>query len=383
MSAFWTPQAAIIVFLLVIVAVVISNLITLNRMRLKRYPLPKHLPRVSVMVPARNEEENIASCIESLLNQDYHDFELLVLDDHSTDRTWEILQELARENKKLRIIKGKPLPSDWLGKHWACHQMVEEASGELFLFTDADTKHHPLALRDAVAALTEEAADLLTALPTEKVSSWGAKLIVPLLPSGLLALLPLSIAYLVRLPALSATIGGFMLFRREALKKVGGFEAVRKNPVDDIDLGRRIKAQGLRWRLADGQDRISCWMYSNFKEAFEGFTKSLYAAFNRSVPIFLLIWLWLAIVFLEPLVVLALRIAGVPISDLSLILAGAAIGISLLLWGISLWRFRFPIHLTFLYPVSMLIGFVIAIYSMIVTLSGRALWKGRRVGMQS
>jgi len=381
LSAFWTPQAAIIVFLLVIVAVVISNLIILNRMRLKRYPLPKHLPRVSVMVPARNEEENITSCIESLLNQDYHDFELLVLDDHSADRTWQILQKLARENKKLRIIKGKPLPSDWLGKHWACHQMVEEASGELFLFTDADTRHHPLALRDAVAALTEEAADLLTALPKGEVGSWGAKLIVPLMPSGLLALLPLGIAYRVRWPALSATIGSFMLFRREALKKVGGFEAVRRNPVDDIDLGRRIKAQGLRWRLADGQDRISCWMYSNFREAFGGFAKSLYAAFNRSVPVFLLIWLWLAIAFLEPLVVLALRIAGVPISDLSLMLAGAAIGISLLLWGISLWRFRFPIHLAFLYPLSMLIGFVIAMYSMIATLSGRALWKGRRVGM--
>jgi chlorobactene glucosyltransferase len=333
------------------------------------------------MVPARNEEENIASCIESLLNQDYHDFELLVLDDHSADRTWQILQKLARENKKLRIIKGKPLPSDWLGKHWACHQMVDEASGELFLFTDADTRHHPLALRDAVAALTEEAADLLTVLPKGEVGSWGAKLIVPLMPSGLLALLPLGIAYRVRWPAFSAAIGGFMLFRREALKKVGGFEAVRRNPVDDIDLGRRIKAQGLRWRLADGQDRISCWMYSDFKEAFEGFAKSLYAAFNRSVPVFLLIWLWLAIAFLEPLVVLALRIAGVPIPSLPLILAGAAIGISLMLWGISLWRFRFPIHLAFLYPLSMLIGFVIAMYSMIATLSGRALWKGRRVGM--
>jgi len=381
LSAFWTPQAAIIVFLLVIVAVVISNLIILNRMRLKRYPLPKHLPRVSVMVPARNEEENIASCIESLLNQDYHDFELLVLDDHSADRTWQILQGLAVSHRRLRIMKGKPLPEGWLGKHWACHQMVEEASGELFLFTDADTRHHPLALRSAVAALTDEAADLLTALPKGEVGSWGAKLIVPLMPSGLLALLPLGIAYRVRCPALSAAIGSFMLFRREALKKVGGFEAVRKNPVDDIDLGRRIKAQGLRWRLADGQDRISCWMYSNFREAFEGFAKSLYAAFNRSVPVFLLIWLWLAIAFLEPLVVLALRIAGVPIPSLPLILAGAAIGISLLLWGISLWRFRFPIHLAFLYPLSMLIGFVIAMYSMIATISGRALWKGRRVGM--
>ncbi|TKJ44287.1 glycosyl transferase family 2 [candidate division TA06 bacterium B3_TA06] len=381
MNAFWTPQAAIIVFLLVVLAVVISNLIILNRMRLGRYPLPKHLPRVSVMVPARNEEKNISSCVESLLSQDYHDFELLVLDDHSTDRTWEILQELARENKKLRIIKGKPLPSDWLGKHWACQQMAEEASGELFLFTDADTQHHHLALRDAVAALISEDADLLTALPAEEVGSWGAKLIVPLLPSGLLALLPLSIAYRVHWPALCAAIGGFMLFRREAYQKVGGFEAVRTNPVDDIAIGRIIKAQGFRWRLADGQDRISCWMYSNFREAFEGFAKSLYAAFNRSVPIFLLIWLWLAIVFWEPLVVLALRIGGVPISDLSLILAGAAIGISLLLWGISLWRFRFPIHLAFLYPVSMLIGFVIAMYSMIVTLTGRAVWKGRRVGM--
>jgi len=384
MNTFWIAhQASLIVFLAVILLIALSNLVILKRMRLGRYPEPKRLPRVSIMVPARNEEHNIGACVESLLAQDYADFEVLVADDNSTDRTWETLERLKRESPQLKIMKGKPLPEGWLGKHWACHQMAEKALGELLLFTDADTRHHPCTLRDAVAALTKENADLLTALPREEVFSFGERLIVPLMHISILSFLPLFIAYRVRWPALSAAGGQFMLFRRETYQQVGGFESVRTNPVDDIDLGRRMKAQGLRWRLADGQDRVSCRMYQGFSESFKGFGKSLFAAFDRNIPVFLFVWLWMGVLFWEPGVVFALRIAGAGISDLSLALAAAAVGVSLILWGTSLRHFRFPLYLTLLYPISILLGVVIAFYSMIATLSGRALWKGRRVGMRN
>ena len=131
-------------FLLGILIIVISNIRLLKV--LGKYPKPSSFPKISVLVPARNEEGNIKDCLDSLLSQEYPDFQVIVLDDNSTDRTWEILSELAKNNNKLSIIKGKPLPPGWFGKHWACHQLAENAEGDLILFTDADQIQKPYCL---------------------------------------------------------------------------------------------------------------------------------------------------------------------------------------------------------------------------------------------
>lgn len=368
-------QASLIFFLAVLLLIALSNLRSLRR--LGTYPLPTHLPPLSVLVPARDEETNIGPCVRSLLVQEYPDFEVLVLDDASSDDTWRIAETLAEEDDRLRVMAGRPLPSDWMGKHWACHQLAQAAGGSLLLFTDADTRHHPYALRDAVAALQAEEADLLTALPCEEVLSWAEKLVVPIIPWSLFAFLPLGLAHRSSRPALSATIGQFMLFRRQTYEQIGGHQAVRQETVDDIALGRLVKAQGLRWRMLDGTDRVRCRMYHNFREVYEGLSKNLFAAFGYNVLTFSFVWLWLGIVFGEPLVVLALRMIGVPVSELSLTLSIAAVTLSLLLWGLSHWRFCFPIYLALLYPISLLLAEVIAGRSVLSTLTGRAQWKGR------
>jgi chlorobactene glucosyltransferase len=379
LTGFWLQhQASLVIFLLLILGIAISNLITLRRFKLGRYPLPKKFPRVSVMVPARNEEENIRACLESLLEQDYPDFEVIVLDDHSTDRTWEILQKF-KGNHRLTLMQGKELPADWFGKHWACHQMSQVAEGELFVFTDADTRHHPDSIRSAVAALIEEKADLLTAIPHEETKTLGENLLIPIMPFAIFAFLPLFLAHRVRWPALSASIGQFMLFKRSSFERIGGYEAVKHKQVDDMALGRRIKKLGLRWRFADGQDRISCRMYHGFREAFVEFGKTVFGAFNRNVPLFTFVWLWLALLFTEPLVVSGIRIATGPVTDLSLYLAAGAIVVSLILWGLVLLRFRFPFWLVPLYPVSFLLALFLAVYAMIAAFTGRATWKGRRL----
>src|SRR5512133_404291 len=116
---------------------------------------PKQSPFVSMLVPARNEALNIEPCVRSLLAQDYPGFELIVLDDQSTDGTRSILEKIQKENPGLRILIGSSLPIGWLGKHWACHQLTIAARGEFLLFTDADTRHEPYALRDSVSAMQE------------------------------------------------------------------------------------------------------------------------------------------------------------------------------------------------------------------------------------
>jgi chlorobactene glucosyltransferase len=376
LSSFWAQhQISIIAFVLVLLLIALSNLRALRR--LGDWGMPPRFPRVSVLVPARNEEENISHCVNSLLAQEYPDFEVLVLDDDSGDATGQIVASLAAEDDRSQVLKGKPLPPDWLGKHWACHQLAQAADGELLLFTDADTRHHPQTLRDAVAALLAEEADLVSALPRQEVGSVAERLTVPVIPWAIFSFVPLGLAYQLHSPALSATVGYFMLFRRQAYEKIGGHAAVRQHAVDDIALGRRIVAHRLRWRLVDGGKHIRCRMYRNFRQVFEGFSKNLFAAFEYKVLIFVFIWLWVGMVFLEPVTVLALGLTVAPLPQLSLRLAATGVAVSLLLWGLTHWRFRFSLYLPFLYPLTVLLSVVIAMRSMALTLAGRTTWKGR------
>jgi len=188
---------------------------------------------------------------------------------------------------------------------------------------------------------------------------------------------PLGLAYRLKSPILSATIGQFMMFRKTAYEEIGGHAAIKQNAVDDISLGRNIKSHGFRWHLYDGRDLIRCRMYKDFRQVYEGFSKNLFAVFNYKLIITLFIWIWLSIVFFSPLVVLCLWFASVHIPSLSIILAAASVAIAALLWGITYWRFSFPLYLIFLYQVSMILIFVIATSSIILTTTGRTTWKGR------
>jgi len=140
---------------------------------------------------------------------------------------------------------------------------------------------------------------------------------------------------------------------------------------------RHIVANGLRWRLVDAGQRISCRMYQNFAQAYEGLSKNLFAVFDYHVLFFVLIWAWLGVVFLEPPLLLALSLVGVPLAGFSPGLALAAIALALLLWGLFCWRFGFPLYLAGLYPVIMTLVIFIALRSLVLTLRGRTTWKGR------
>ncbi len=378
MTNLWIPhQVGALVFLGSLLLVALSNMRTLQSFG--QHPAPTDWPRVSIVVPARDEEDNIGPCVRSLLAQQYPDFEVLALNDHSSDRTGEILAGAMAQDRRLRVLAGKPLPDGWLGKNWACQQLAEAARGELLLFTDADTYHDPRTLTDAVAALVAEKADLLSAFPHQEIVSWPEKLVVPILLWSSFAFLPLGLAYRVRAPALSVTIGQYMLFRREAYDRIGGYAAVRQDVVDDMVLGRLIKSHGLSWRLMDGGARISCRMYHNLREVYQGFSKNLFPMFQYNIASFVATWLWVAVVFLEPLVVLALRLSGALIMDPAVRLAGASVVCTLAVCSILRWRFRLPSYLVLLYPLTIAMTIAIAFSSMIQTLAGRASWKGRRL----
>ena len=368
-------EISAVAFVACLVLVNISNWRLLRR--LDRYPPPPRTPRVSVLVPARNEEAHIGDCVRTLLAQDYADFEVVVLNDHSTDRTGAILADLSAADERLRVLPGRDLPDGWLGKHWACQQLADAAGGELFLFTDADTRHEGQSIRRGAAALLAEGADLLTAFPHEETVTWAEKLVIPVVPWCIFTFLPLALAYRTSSPAFSATIGQYMLFRANAYTQIGGHAAVRSDAVDDIALGRRIKAQGLRWRLTDATHDVRCRMYQNADQVFEGFSKNLFAGFGYRLLPFLVTWIWLVIAFLLPLGVLLLRLVGAPVPALDTGLALVGVVAGLASWGLAYLRFGVPAYLIPLYPVTLLLALYIALRSVRLASQGQSTWKGR------
>lgn len=369
---------AFIIFVSIGVFISFSNMLWVKRFE-DYDPAKNEHPLVSVLVPARDEERNIEGCISSLLKQDYPNFEVVVLDDHSTDDTGLILRRMARHDSRLRILDGKPLPPEWPGKHWACQQLAEAARGDLLLFTDADTRHSQKALSYAVAAMQQEGIDLLTALPRQEMVTWSEKLIVPFMNWAIHSYLPLRLAQQLQLPAFSLTIGQYMLFRKEAFMAVGGFHAAIDNVNDDVALGRAIISNGYEWRVLNGSDSVTCRMYRSFSEVLEGFGKNVFGFFNYRILPFTLIWLAVVLCFLEPVLALIAKQLGVSLSARLLNFSIIVVAEAILLFIISYRSLRVPLYLVLVYPLTIFLFVLVAMRSMVLALTGHASWKGREL----
>lgn len=367
----------LIAFQAVLWLIALSNTWVLRRAR--RHAPPAQWPRVSVLVPARNEEANIARCVASLLAQDYPDFEVLVLDDESTDRTGCILAELAAADSRLRVLAGRPLEPGWLGKNWACAQLAAQAEGDLLYFTDADTHHQPQTLRAFTKALEGEGADLLGGFPRQEVETLGEQLIVPFFSWVIYCFTPLALGYRLKFPALSTAVGQALLFRRAAYEGIGGHGAVRAAIVEDLALARQIKAHGYQWRMMRITDLVACRMYRSGREAADGLSKNLFAAFDFRVAPFLFAWGWLLVMFVAPYVALGRYALGQPV-DAPLAAVLACIGLGLGLWLFVYRQLGLPLWLALLYPMSTAIMQLVALRSLWLGLRGRLVWKGRGMG---
>ncbi len=246
-------------------------------------PLPPELPLVSILVPARNEERNIESCVSSLLAQDYPAKEVIVLDDDSSDRTASIVEAMAARDRSLTLVRGKPLPPGWIGKNYACHQLSQAARGEWLLFTDADTVHSPQSVSASLRAAVEEDLDFLSLIPHIITISFWEKVILPVIPFGLLGFWPLGLMNSIPHPRAAMALGPFMLVRRKTYLRAGGYEAIRDNIVDDVALAREVKRTGGRVAIMDGTDLVSVRFYRNFREIWGGLSKSIFGALDYSL----------------------------------------------------------------------------------------------------
>ena len=277
-------QILTILQLILIVAVIIS--LTLNIVYLVRLqPLVKPIsnpPPLSVCVPARNEERGVEACLHSLLNQDYPNFEVIAIDDHSTDRTGDIMRNLAQENSRLKVLKAADLPEGWLGKPFALHQAFKVTRGEYLLFTDADPVFKPTALNTAVHVMRERDLDVLTLMPKAEFGSFWERAVQPVIFGF--------IASLTRFKNVNDPdhrsamgFGAFLMFRRSAYEKIGGHEAGKSDVLEDVLIAKRAKRAGLKLFVADAKQLFSIRMYFGLKEIWFGWEKNMFLAMKKSV----------------------------------------------------------------------------------------------------
>ena len=277
-------QILTILQLILIVSVIIS--LTLNIVYLVRLqPLVKPIsnpPRLSVCVPARNEERGVEACLHSLLNQNYPNFEVIAIDDHSTDRTGDIMRNLAQENSRLKVLKAADLPEGWLGKPFALHQAFKVTQGEYLLFTDADPVFKPTALNTAVHVMRERDLDVLTLMPKAEFGSFWERAVQPVIFGF--------IASLTRFKNVNDPdhrsamgFGAFLMFRRSAYEKIGGHEAGKSDVLEDVLIAKRAKGAGLKLFVADAKQLFSIRMYFGLKEIWFGWEKNMFLAMKKSV----------------------------------------------------------------------------------------------------
>ncbi|MDZ7271365.1 MAG: glycosyltransferase [candidate division KSB1 bacterium] len=335
------------------------------------------LPFLSVLIPARNEARNIARCLESVLAQDYPTFEVLVLDDGSTDGTEAIVQAIAARDQRVRLIRGQTLPQGWTGKNFACHQLAAQARGEWLLFIDADTEHRPGGLRWSVQTALESGADLLTMIPRTVMHTFGEELLLPIIPFGLVALLPLALGERLRLASLAIGVGPFMLFRRQAYERLGGHRAVRNEVAEDVMLARRVRQEGGRIVFTNGSDLVDVHFYQGFRESWHGLAKSAFPALRYRLWLSLAMVGCFALLFLRPVVVLLQlwwqgeRESSAVLPHLFHALINGA------LWYAIATHFRLPRRVAILYPVTVFLATLMMADSVWRSLRGGIGWKGR------
>jgi len=232
-------------------------------------------PLISVIVPARNEARNIERCVSALLAQTYQNFEVIVLDDRSTDETGPILARLAAGNPRLRVLLGEPLPPGWAGKPHALYQGVAAARGEWLCFVDADTFTRPEALAATYATAQAYQADLFSILTGQTLGTFWEKVVMPVVLSGLAFGFPPERVNDPKRPEAVAN-GQFILIRRKVYEAVGGHQALHASLVEDKDLAEAVKRAGFRLVLADGQALAETRMYTSLAELWEGWTKNMF-----------------------------------------------------------------------------------------------------------
>ncbi len=322
--------------------------------------------RVSIVIPARNEERYIGAALDRALQQDYPDFEVIVVDDGSEDGTAAEIASRASD-RRLTTLSSRPLEPGWLGKPNALASGATKATGEWILFMDADVRLEPGALRDSVAACERRRWDYLALLAHFEREGFWEEVLMPIVPIAAFVHLP---SFLTLFPKsrFAAGAGAFGLVRRDAYEAIGGHETIRGSVVDDLRLAMELKRAGYVCRARTGDHLLRLRMYHGLREIVDGFTKNAHAVFGKSVlrpVLFVLSSLFVGLTpFLWPLQGTAAL--------------GGSLALLLFCRTLVQLRLRFPLWPVLLSPVTTVVGLFIVLRSLRMARGeGVVRWRGR------
>lgn len=329
---------------------------------------------VSVLIPARNEEQNIRASLQAVLANHGCDFEIIVLDDHSSDRTAAMVRELARGDHRVRLESGPALPAGWCGKQHACFVLAELARHPLLVFIDADVRLAPDALARMASFMERRDVALASGVPCQELGTLGERLLIPLIHFILLGFLPIPAMRRTKRPAFSAGCGQLFIARREAYMECGGHARLRDSLHDGIKLPRVFRQAGFATDLFDATDIATCRMYHTNAETWRGLGKNAtegLAAPGAILP--------MTAVLLGGQVLPFFLLAFAPmLSSSGQRFAVIAAGLAYLPRLLSVRLFRQPVRSALLHPLGVMTLLVIQWHALIRHLAGRpTVWKGR------
>lgn len=337
------------------------------------------LPSLSVLIPARNEEATLGPCVRSLLAQNYPGrLDVLVLNDHSEDATGRVAAELAAADARVRVFDGGPLLPGWKGKPNALRQLAQHATGEMLLLTDADCTFYSGALASAMRHRERVGADCLSLMPYLACGSFWEHVIVPLQYFLVFATLPVRRVYASRNPAFAAANGAFLLLPRATYEELGGHEPVKGEMAEDIKFAQHVKRSGRRLVYGDGSRVYAVRMYHSLRSIWDGFSKNLFPAMGKSLPV-LFVWsLFLLCTQVLPwgFVAVALARGDRTLAGWWLPLGHVCVALAIRL-ALSM-RFRQALWAAITHPLGWIITLGIGANSAYLAYSGRGhAWKGR------
>ncbi|MGX7708413.1 glycosyltransferase [Methylobacterium sp. Gmos1] len=334
-------------------------------------PVPDGL--VSILIPARNEAANIRPTLAAALASTGIPIEVIVADDHSTDGTAAIVEDIAAGDSRLRLVAVPPLPPGWTGKNHACHVLSEAATGRCLLFIDADVRLAPHAAASLAGAAAAAGAALVSGVPRQVTGSLGERLTVPMINFLLLGYLPIPLMRRLRDPGLGAACGQLVMVEAEGYRRVGGHGAIRACLHDGVRLPRVFRRAGLGTDLVAASSLATCRMYTDFPQAWAGFSKNAHEglATPRALPVWTLL-LGGGHVLPLLLVIAALLGAG------DGMLAGAALGLSLLTRAAITLATREDPWTIPLHPLTVALALALQWNALLrPARAGVATWKGR------
>ena len=346
----------------------------------RRRPDVAHQPAdrttpVSIIIPARNETATIETLLASLTESTHAAFEVIVVDDRSTDDTAARVTEWAARDGRIRLLTGSALPDGWFGKPWACHQGAEAARHDLLLFTDADTRHQPALLAHAVGALIATEADMLTLTSQQRCVRFWERVIMPQIWMLLAVRFHPARVSRARRPDQAVANGQFILVRRRAYQAAGGHAAVRAEVVEDLALAQQFVRRGQRMQMMFGETLLATRMYRSLTEIVEGWSKNLHigARLSAGDHRFLQALAPAAMLagFIFWLLPPALLLTGRATVAMSI-----AVACSLMFWALVLYLMAIPRRYALAYPLGAAMALWIGLRSMLRG-SRRIVWRGR------